>query len=263
MFDPRELLNTLIHGIASPIRQGASAVAGAAGQTGTMFSGVVAQAQLGLQGTPAASLLNHAASFAGQDPVATTAIIAGMAATLLGTHAGRKLAHEALELGGIATISGLARKAFFNDAEGLPPESSAEGSIPTPYTTCPFYKVAQDPAAVDVLLRAMIATTSAGNASGKAQRCLIITRMREAGLPPAECEYLQKHMTHPDTAESLAQAAQAVHAPQLLGMTYAAARLVARPDSDTEQTFLADLADALDLAPSLVQHIDAAVVGRE
>jgi len=262
MFDPRELLNTLITGIASPIRHGASAVAGAAAQAGPAFSGVMAQAQAGVHGTPAGALLNHAASFAGQDPLATTAILAGMAATLLGTHAGRKLAHDALELGGVATISGLARKAFFNDAEGLPPETSAEGSIPTPYATCPFYKVAQNPDAVDVLLRAMIATTSAGDASGKAQRCLIITRMREAGLPPAECEYLQKHMTNPDTAESLAKAAKAVDAPQLMGMTYAAARVVARPESDTEQAFLADLADALHLAPSLVQHIDAAVGGR-
>ncbi len=265
MFDARQLLNSLLGGDAANkvTDTAAGAVQGGqrmADQAGSAVAGALAQAGRQFEGTQAGNLLNQAAKLAGENPVATTAGMAGLAALLLGTSTGRSTAENVAKLGGLGILGGLAYKAFTNYqagkplTAGVPLLDSGAASAPAASGFAPDDH-SHDSALL--LLRTMVAAAAADGVVDPVERAKIAGQVHQMGLDSVAAAFLEKELNSPATAADIA--GEIGGRQELAVQAYAAARAVSATLSAPEQAFLQSLAQALKLDPGLVAHIDAAV----
>lgn len=227
MFDPKKLLNDLL-GSSVP------------GTTGTVRDGAGKVTQM-----------------AKDNPLAAGAI----AAVLLGTGPGRKLAGSALKIGGLAAIGGLAYKAYQNYQQGQKPEVTAEKQpelLPPPSDTA--FHPSQMPNGESefalVLIRAMIAAAKADGHIDDEERAKIAGKLSLSGIDAEAEQFLNEELSKSANIDELVAAAETDAQKVEL---YTAARLAINSDTRAERGFLDLLAGRLGLPDNLVDHIEATV----
>jgi|GEM_PF-100272 len=183
------------------------------------------------------------------------AVAGGLGALVLGTQTGRGLAASAAKLGGLAMIGGLAYKAYQNYQAGRPLINTAETDTEAAPDGSGFEAQAVSNDAATVYIRAMIAAAAADGRIDDAEQQKIIGSLGEAGLDEGAQQFLRREFANPASVEDLADG---VSTSEERVQVFTAARMAIDFDNVEEQQFLMSLAGALDLAPELVQHIDAA-----
>jgi len=200
----------------------------------------------------------QAAQMARDNPLATGAL----AAVLLGTGTGRKVAGSALKLGGLAAVAGLAYKAYQNYSSGSQPQQgpvSGEPELLPPPSNTPF-----DPAQAPqgeaefalVIARAMIAAARADGHIDDAERIRIADRLRLSGIGSEAEAFLLGELQKPVDVDGLVAAPQSDAQKAEL---YTASRLAIEPRTRAERGYLDMLAGRLKLPDALVDHIEATV----
>ncbi|MCZ8269079.1 MAG: tellurite resistance TerB family protein [Beijerinckiaceae bacterium] len=276
MFDARKLLDALVS--AGSQGGGQKQLGGMLGQVTSMAGQVLNQATGGVRqgateinqqtgatqkasdflrrttGQNPADLVARAKDLAAKNPVATGVAIGGLAAVLLGTGAGRKIAGSAARMGGMALVGGLAYKALQNyqagkpllDLQNVAQDLQQPRALPPPST---------DNEQALRLVRAMVAAASSDGIVDETERHAIVGNLKAAGIEAEAAQFLESEFANPADPVTLAQG---ITNPEEAAQVYAAARLAIDPDTADEQAFLKALAGELQLDPSLVAHIDAA-----
>ena len=276
MFDARKLLDALVS--AGSQGGGQKQLGGMLGQVTSMAGQVLNQATGGVRqgateinqqtgatqkasdflrrttGQNPADLVARAKDLAAKNPVATGVAIGGLAAVLLGTGAGRKIAGSAARMGGMALVGGLAYKALQNyqagkpllDLQNVAQDLQQPRALPPPST---------DNEQALRLVRAMVAAASSDGIVDETERHAIVGNLKAAGIEAEAAQFLESEFANPADPVTLAQG---ITNPEEAAQVYAAARLAIDPDTADEQAFLKALAGELHLDPSLVAHIDAA-----
>ena len=202
----------------------------------------------------------QAADLAKKNPLATGAI----AAAILGTKTGRKLAGNVATVGGIAAIAGLGYLAYKNYKSGQAPQTADQPVakepelLPSPPADSPFHpqsSVMSNSFAL-TLVQAMIAAAKADGHIDDAERARIMEKVQISGLDEEAEAFLQKELADPVDLNVLVAAAQTEEQKVEL---YTASRLAIDPDSRAERGYLDMLAGRLGLPDALVDHIDATV----
>lgn len=200
-----------------------------------------------------------ATKLAKDNPLATGAI----AAVLLGTKTGRKLASNAAVVGGLAAIAGLGYQAYRNYQQGKAPATAtpdAPANEP-PVLAPPPVESGFEPEILSndfvlVLVRAMIAAAKADGQIDEAERARIVDRAHAVGLGSEAEAFLASELASPTDLDALIGAAKTEEQKVEL---YTASRLAIEPDSRAERGYLDLLAGRLGLADALVDHIEATV----
>lgn len=201
----------------------------------------------------------QAAEMARSNPLAAGAL----AAVLLGTGPGRKLAGGALKLGGMAAIAGLAYKAYQNYQSGNQPapEGSTAGQpelLPPPEDTS--FHPSQAPQGEDefakVIVRAMVAAARADGHIDAAERQRIGDRLGAAGMDNDGNAFVLAELDRPVDVDALVAAAQTDAQKVEL---YTASRVAIEPQTRAERGYLDMLAGRLGLPDALIDHIEATV----
>jgi uncharacterized membrane protein YebE (DUF533 family) len=288
MFDSRKLLDELMGAGAASRPPGSAVSEGDAGKAGagrgfaSVIGDLLGQATSGMKdaardveartgigskadealkqatgGRGTGDLLAQARELAGQNKLATGAVIGGLAGLLLGTGAGRDIALTTAKLGGLAVIGGLAYKALQNYQAGKPLIDMGGGVEPAPAES-PLGETAdeeQDRRTAMLIIRAMIAAASADGVVDNVERSSIVGGLEKAGLDVTAAKFLDQEFANPATVEALVAGATT---PAIATQVYTAARIAVDPDQPAEQRFLERLAAGLKVEPALVSQIDAA-----
>lgn len=191
------------------------------------------------------------------NPLAAGALLA----VLLGTGTGRKLTGEAVKIGGMAAIGGLAYKAWQDYQAGRQPgeTSSSDPELLPPPANTPF-DPAQSPQGESefalALLRAMIAAARADGHIDAAERQKIAGRLKESGLDREEETFMLQELERPVDLDALVTSATTDAQKVEL---YTASRLTVEPRTRAERGYLDMLAGRLGLPEALVDHVEATV----
>lgn len=206
-------------------------------------------------------LIERAKKMIAENQFGAGAALGGLGALILGTRTGRGLAIGAAKLGALALIGGLAYKAYQNYSQGKPllgdgnSDTSAFASdvAPAPDGTG-FEPDAISNETAALLIRAMLASAAADGRVDASEEQKIIGSLSQAGLGQEAESFIQNALRNPATPAELAAA---VRTPEEALQVFTAARIAVDIDTVEERTFLAELAAALKLDPSLIAHIDA------
>jgi uncharacterized membrane protein YebE (DUF533 family) len=203
----------------------------------------------------------QAVQMARNNPLAAGAL----AAVLLGTSTGRKVAGGAVQMGGLAAIAALGYKAYQNYKSGQPiiPQKGAAEQLPDPTV---IEGTAFDPETQGAagalftlnLVRVMIAAARADGHIDDAEREAILGKLKTSGINEDVQSFIDGELTNPTDFDALVAAATTE---EQKVEVYTAARLTISPDSRAERGFLDMLAGRLNLPDALVDHIDATVRG--
>jgi uncharacterized membrane protein YebE (DUF533 family) len=239
-----------LQGKAQDAAQGAQTMAGGMGND---INDAVAKAKEAIQSGNYAGLADQAKSMLQNN--AGGLLAGGLAGLVLGTGAGRSILGSAAKLGGVALVGGLAYKAYQNYQAGKPLASFGEPVLAAPAGSGFAEGDGDDNAKALLMVRAMIAAAAADGEIDDAERARIMGNLKQAGLDDEASGFLDEEFANPLDASGLVQMAST---PEMAAQIYTAARLAVDPDTEGEQTFLADLASGLSLDTELVAHIDAA-----
>ena len=222
----------------------------------------------GTPGTaPGASLGQLAATakdFIARNPGLAEAALMSIAGLLLRSPKGRGIARGIAGLGGLAVVGGLAYQAFRNHEAGAGSTGAGADAAASPAKIAALAGAAGfDPGQAsedDALLfaRAMVAAAAADGRMDEAERARITAALLQAGIDAEASRWLERELADPATVDELAEP---VETPEKAAQVYAAARVAIDPDTMQEREFLRQLAEALDLDPQLMAHIDAAAEG--
>lgn len=177
----------------------------------------------------------------------------GLGALVLGTRTGRALAGQAIKLGGLALIGGLAYKALQNYQAGRPLISGASQIAAAP-SGSGFEPNAVSHDAAAAYLRAMIAAAAADGRVDASEQQRILGGLKQAGLDAHAEEFLANELNNP---ASPAELAALISTEQEAVQLYTAARVAIEDKAEEEHQFLAELAGALGIDEQLAAHIDA------
>jgi uncharacterized membrane protein YebE (DUF533 family) len=281
------MLGSVLDGLQNQAQQGAQ---GAAGGLGGMLGGVlgglqgkaqemgaqaegmaqnlpggvndaIAQAQEAIRTGNYGALAEQAKSMLQNN---AGGLIAGSLAGLaLGTKSGRSILGGAAKLGGLALVGGLAYMAYQRYENGQPVLGKGDAVQAAPAGSGFADGDGDDQSRALVIVRAMVAAAAADGEIDAAEYQRILGNLKQQGLADEAAAFLDQEFAAPLTAASLAELADG---PALAAQIYTAARIAIDPDTEEEQSFLADLAGGLGLDGDLVAHIDAAaasVVSRQ
>jgi uncharacterized membrane protein YebE (DUF533 family) len=199
-------------------------------------------------------IVGRVTSIVSQNQLATGAVLGGLGGLLLGTKTGRELAGDAVQLGAAALIGGLAYKAYQNYKSGQPMIATG-GPVPAAPAGTGFEPQAMSNDTAVRLIRAMIAAASADGRIDARESEKILSAFRQSGADKEADAFLTREIQSPATAAILAEG---VSSETEAIEVYTAARIAIDPDHPAEQTFLADLAARLGIAPALAAQIDTA-----
>ncbi|MDQ0303996.1 tellurite resistance TerB family protein [Ancylobacter polymorphus] len=231
------------------------------GLAGSLGGGVTgsANAQPPGAGTAGAGdLMGRAKEYLGTNggSLASGAAAGALVSLVLGSKGGRKMAGNAVKLGGLALVGTLAYKAYQNYQQGQKPQQTAAEPVPSqlPPAQSPFHPAQAERSHFDVtLLRTMIAASLADGHVDEAERAAISAKLGSAQLDEAE-RFLTQELGTPASPEALASEATS---PEQAAEIYMTALLAIDADTTSERVFLARLATALKLDPALVPHLEA------
>ena len=189
-----------------------------------------------------------------------------LAGLLAGTKAGRKLGKNALIYGGTALVGGLAYKAWRDWRDGKPASNvttpaaalAGEAQPPMPPADSAFLpsSVQQEEDLGRALLRAMIGAAKADGQIDPDERQRIEEQIAALGLDSDIRSFVHDELAAPlDLDAIVAPAVREETAAEI----YAASLMAIDRTRATEQAYLALLAARLNLAPGLVDHLNANV----
>lgn len=242
------LVDTLT-GVLGQATQGVRDASNDSGLTGAARGAVTR-----VSGQAPEDIVSRVTSIVSNNQLATGAVLGGLGGLLLGTKTGREMAGDALQLGAAALIGGLAYKAYQNYKSGQPPLAIGGPVAAAPAGTGFEPQAMSNETAVRIL-RAMIAASAADGRIDERESKKILMTFRQSGADKEAEAFLAREIQSPATAAALAQG---VHSETEAIEIYTAARIAIDPDTPAEQTFLADLATRLNIAPALAAQIDTA-----
>jgi uncharacterized membrane protein YebE (DUF533 family) len=189
---------------------------------------------------------------------------AGIAAAILGTKTGRKLAGNAVTIGGIAAVAGLGYLAYKNYKSGQSPQTapqpqptSAEPiALPPPDSAFSLQSPQLSNDFALTLVRAMIAAAKADGHIDQAERANIMEKIHAVDLGAEAEAFIAEELANPVDIDDLVAAARTEEQKVEL---YTATRLTIDPDTRAERGYLDMLAGRLNLPDALIDHIDATV----
>lgn len=217
----------------------------------------------GASGQGGGDLLSQAKGYLSNNggSLASGAAVGALVSLVLGNKSGRKVAKNAVALGGLALVGTLAYKAYQNYQQGQQPQQAAT-PLPTHGAALPPPDSPFNPAQVDrtqlplTLLRTMIAASLADGHIDEQERRAITGKLNEHGAQLDEAErFLTAELANPASVETLARE---VTTPEQAAEVYLTALLAIEADTSSERAFLARLAMALKLDPALTPHLEAA-----
>ncbi|WEX77068.1 tellurite resistance TerB family protein [Sinorhizobium numidicum] len=199
---------------------------------------------------------DQATKLAKDNPLATGAI----AAVLLGSKSGRKLAGNAAVLGGLAAIAGLGYQAYKNYQAGKAPTAEPplkpNAQLPPPPADSAFSTAPVSDDFALALVRAMIAASRADGHIDDVERRHIMDKLSVSGLSADAAAFLEAELANPVDLDAIVAAAKTEEERVEI---YTASRLAIEPESRAERGYLDLLAGRLGLADALVDHIEATV----
>jgi uncharacterized membrane protein YebE (DUF533 family) len=174
------------------------------------------------------------------------AAIAGVAALLLGTKAGRGLTGVALKVGSLAAVGGLAYKAFQD-------WQAKKGGAPTdPGPAAGTLSGPQLDQRSLVLLKAMLAAAKADGHIDENEQARIDAYLQKLNLDPEALHLVKDEIAKPLSAREIAAGADS---PAAAAEIYLTSLLAINIDSDQERAYLDELARELKLPPELVSEL--------
>lgn len=190
------------------------------------------------------------------------AAMGGLAALLLGSKTGRKLAGSALKVGGMAVLGGIAYKAWrdWQASKGMrskvPPDPTGMKDVTpapegTPFLPAPAKE--RNELGLAILVAMIAAAKSDGHIDAAEQR-RIFDQIDAAGLGAEEKAFLMDELRKPLDIDAVVAVAKT---PELAVEMYVASVLAVDADSPAEQAYLATLASRLELDPGLKSRIEA------
>jgi uncharacterized membrane protein YebE (DUF533 family) len=190
------------------------------------------------------------------------ALAGGLASVLLGSKQGRKLAGNALTLGGMAVVGALAYHAYKNWQTGQTPQPSPPASVPRlpPPGETPFNPSAEaeQQSLSRNLLRAMIAAAKADGHVDATEQASIFAQLDKMQLDADDKAFVIDELRKPLDIDAVARAART---PEEAAEIYVASLLAIDVDNPSERGYLDMLAARLQLDPKLVAHLQATVEG--
>jgi len=199
-------------------------------------------------GQPGAGGFSLDQMLTGHGGLLTGAAAGGLAAMLMGGAKPKKLAKNALKVGGVALVGGLAYKAYRD-------WQSKKGAAPAQTPARPVQESAflpAQPAAQDSLARkiarAMITAAKADGHVTPEETQRIGAQLDAASLSPADRAFLDQELGKPMDIEAVVRDA---NTPEIAAELYAASILAVDPDGPSESAYLSLLAARLDLDPEL------------
>lgn len=189
-----------------------------------------------------------------QNKLGAGAAAGGLGTVLLGTKTGRALTGQALKIGGLALIAGLAYKAVQNYQQGKPLISGSQSNIVEAPRGSGFELAAITNDAATTYIRGMIAAAAADGRIDAEEQQKLLGGLKQMGLDREAEEFLANELNNPASVEQLIAGVQSgEEAVQL----FTAARIAIDLDTQEEHDFLVALAQGLQLDGDLVAHIDA------
>jgi uncharacterized membrane protein YebE (DUF533 family) len=177
----------------------------------------------------------------------------GLASGMLTSKSGRKLAKNALKVGGIAAIGGVAYAAY--DRYRRSQTSTGSGAAASGPALHGFVPSEGTQAADELgrtLLRAMIAAAQADGRLDARERQAIEARIQALALGEEDRARLRAELHRPVDMQTLASAATT---PEIAAEIYTASLLAIDVDTPAERAYLSLLAARLALPEKLVQEI--------
>ena len=193
------------------------------------------------------------------------AVAGGLAALLMGSKSGRKMAKSALQLGGMAVVGALAYKAYQNWQTGKTVTQSTvpmtgPSALPQPPADTPFAPAqeAEQQSLSRHLLRAMIAAAKADGHIDAKEQAAIFAEMDKLPLDTDDKAFVMDELRKPLDVDAVARAARC---PEEAASIYTASLLAIDVDNPSERAYLGLLAARLNLDDALVKHLHATVEG--
>src|SRR5690606_20356266 len=193
------------------------------------------------------------------------AVAGGLAALLMGSKSGRKMAGTALQLGGMAVVGAIAYKAYQDWQAGktvtqstVPPVGAA--SLPPPPADTPFApaRESEQQSLSRHLLRAMIAAAKADGHIDANEQAAIFAEMDKLPLDADDKAFVMDELRKPLDVYAVASAART---PEEAASIYTASLLAIDVDNASERAYLGLLAARLNLDDALVKHLHATMEG--
>lgn len=190
------------------------------------------------------------------------AVAGGLAALLLGTKSGRKIAGNVVTYGGMAAVGALAYHAYRNWQAGKTPEQATTQAsgvplLPPPAAT-PFNPATESDQQTlgRNLMRAMIAAAKADGHVDATEQSNIFAQIDRLGLNADDKAFVIDELRAPLDVDAVASAART---PEEAAELYAASLLAIDVDNPAERGYLGMLAARLKLDDKLVAHLHATI----
>jgi uncharacterized membrane protein YebE (DUF533 family) len=184
----------------------------------------------------------------------------GLAALLLGSKQGRKLAGNVLQYGGMAVVGALAYRAYqtWQAGQSQAPASQAPTTFLPPPSDTPFAPAgaSDQQMLAHNLLRAMIAAAKADGHIDDREHAAIFSEMDKMPLDPDDRTFVLDELRKPLDIDAVARGART---PEEAASIYAASLLAIDVDNAAERGYLAMLAARLKLDDALVTQLHDAV----
>ncbi|MEO1137423.1 MAG: tellurite resistance TerB family protein [Pseudomonadota bacterium] len=192
----------------------------------------------------------------GPGGLATGAAAGGLAALLLGGAKPKKLAKNALKVGGAALVGGLAYKAWRDWQANKTPVTQSQATPVTPPSDPAFLPEGDDQRRLLArsLMRAMIAAAKADGHVTPVEQERILSQLEVLEINQGDRAFIKEELDSPLDVEAVVRDAAT---PELAAELYTASLLAIDPNGDAEKAYLALLAARLKLDPDLVAHIHA------
>jgi uncharacterized membrane protein YebE (DUF533 family) len=197
------------------------------------------------------------------------AVAGGLAALLMGSKSGRKMAGTALQLGGMAVVGALAYKAYQNWQSGKTVTQSTvtqstaptgQAALPPPPTDTPFLpsRESEQQLLSRHLLRAMISAAKSDGHIDAKEQAAVFAEMDNLNLDADDKAFVIDELRKPLDVEAVASAART---PEEAASIYTASLLAIDVDNPSERAYLSLLAARLRLDDALVKQLHATVEG--
>jgi uncharacterized membrane protein YebE (DUF533 family) len=190
------------------------------------------------------------------------AVAGGLAALLMGSRSGRRMAGNALQLGGMAVVGALAYKAYQNWQNG---QTVTQSTVPTgpaallpPPTDTPFLpsREAEQQSLSRHLLRAMISAAKADGHIDAKEQTAVFAQIDNLNLDSDDKAFVIDEMRKPLDVDAVASAART---PEEAVSIYTASLLAIDVDNPSERAYLGLLAARLKLDDALVKQLHTTV----
>ena len=189
------------------------------------------------------------------------AVAGGLAALLMGSKSGRKMAGTALQLGGMAVVGAIAYKAYrdWQNGRTVAPSTLSSGEtapLTPPPADTPFNpsRESEQQSLSRHLLRAMIAAAKSDGHIDANEQAAIFREMDKLPLDADDNAFVMDELRKPLDVDAVARAART---PEEAASVYTASLLAIDVDNPSERAYLGLLAARLGLDDALVRHLHA------